>query len=62
MDPYRKPCRNPVYISWNLGIKEAEKMLSSEISQSMDRAKEAKTLDAAFVVDCTNSMRTGFRI
>ena len=36
-------------------------MLSSEISQSMDRAKEAKTLDAAFVVDCTNSMRTGFR-
>lgn len=54
----RKPQQQERLLARASRIKEAEKMLSSEISQSMDRAKEAKTLDAAFVVDCTNSMRS----
>ena len=33
-------------------------MLESEISESMIRAKEAKTIDVAFLVDSTSSMET----
>ncbi|CAE7491738.1 vwkA [Symbiodinium microadriaticum] len=36
--------------------KKAESRLDSEISESHGRAKEAKTLDAVFVIDCTGSM------
>ena len=36
--------------------KKAESRLDSEIAESHGRAKEAKTLDAVFVIDCTLSM------
>ncbi|CAE7695216.1 vwkA [Symbiodinium necroappetens] len=36
--------------------KEAESRLDSEIAESHGRAKEAKTFDAVFVIDCTASM------
>ena len=38
-------------------MKKAESMLDAEISESMIRAKETKTIDVAFVVDSTTSMR-----
>ena len=39
-------------------IKEAEVMLDSEITESLTRAKVAKTIDVAFVVDSTGSMKS----
>jgi len=38
--------------------KKAESRLDSEIAESHGRAKEAKTFDAVFVIDCTGSMKT----